>query len=303
MHRQSGDAVIARRALTSIPWAAWFVAGPLALVTLATLAIVLGGSFVTVPAAAGTCAASIDETITVAEVGGSGEFAPSEFERAFPEVPGLLAPGATGSDELSIRSIAEAPVAVTLIVESQDSPVANIDHDLRVTITWAGTIAATGTYSQVVGERIPLGTIEPQAQDILRVDVELPAVAEEDNDTQDRTWPLRFDLGVQADTECESDRTDDRADSDSRGGSDATDDSAGEAASAEGSSSNGDDAHVDGTDTAEGSALPRTGIGGLGVIALAAFVLAFAGFLLVAAARRRSSGGPGAADSEGEDLR
>ncbi len=82
---------------------------------------------------------------------------------------------------------------------------------------------------------------------------------------------------------------------------DATDDTAGEAASAEGSSSNGDDAHVDGTDTAEGSA-PRTGIDGLGVIALAPSCSRSQGSSSSPPhAGDRAAGR--AADSEGEDLR
>lgn len=299
--------MIARR---SVPMVAWFLMGPLAVVALAAAAIGFWGSLVPVPASAETCPASIDETITVAEVGGS-EFAPSDFDRAFPAVPGLLAPGDSGGDELSIRSIAEAPVTVTLIVESRQSPVEDVDHDLRVTVTWAGTIAATGTYSQIVGQRVPLGTIEPRDRAVLRVDVELPAVDEEDNDTQEKEWPLRFDLGVQADGECAGDRTDDRADSDADGAGGPEGHASGEDPSAQAASSGDDDGDggseraADGADAVDADAsggesahkddraLPRTGVEGLGIIALAAFVLAFAGFLLVAAGRRRRSSGAG----------
>lgn len=297
--------MIARR---SVPMVAWFLMGPLAVVALAAAAIGFWGPLVPVPASAETCPASIDETITVAEVGGR-EFAPSDFDRAFPAVPGLLAPGDSGGDELSVRSIAEAPVTVTLIVESRQSPVEDVDHDLRVTVTWAGTIAATGTYSQIVGQRVPLGTIEPQDRAVLRVDVELPSVDEEDNDTQEKEWPLRFDLGVQADGECAGDRTDDRADSDADGAGGPEGHASGEEPSAQASSSGDDDgdgsergadadasgAHASGGEAAQPDdrALPRTGVEGLGIIALTAFVLAFVGFLLVGAGRRRRSSGAG----------
>lgn len=315
--------MIARR---SVPMVAWFLMGPLSVVALAAAAIGFWGPLVPVPASAETCPASIDETITVAEVGGR-EFAPSEFDRAFPAVPGLLAPGDSGGDELSVRSIAEAPVTVTLIVESRQTPVEDVDHDLRVTVTWAGTVAATGTYSQIVGQRVPLGTIEPRDRAVLRVDVELPAVDEEDNDTQEKEWPLRFDLGVQADGECAGDRTDDRADSDADGAGGPEGHTSGEDTAAQASSSGDDDGdggeHGDeraadadangaGANSADESggqpahpddrALPRTGVEGLGIIALTAFVLAFAGFLLVAAGRRRRPSGaehdaPGAGTS------
>ena len=304
--------MIARR---SVPMVAWFLMGPLAVVALAAAAIGFWGSLVPVPASAETCPASIDETITVAEVGGS-EFAPSEFDRAFPAVPGLLAPGDSGGDELSVRSIAEAPVTVTLIVESRQSPVEDVDHDLRVTVTWAGTVAATGTYSQIVGQRVPLGTIEPRDRAVLRVDVELPAVDEEDNDTQEKEWPLRFDLGVQADGECAGDRTDDPADSDADGAGGPEGHASGEDPSAQAAATgdddgdggnaraadgaDGSDADVNSADASGGEsahkddrALPRTGVEGLGIIALTAFVLAFAGFLLVAAGRRRRPSGAG----------
>ena len=292
--------------------AAWFVAGPLTLVTLATLAIVYAASLTPVPVSAGACPASIDETITVAEVGGGPELAPSEFDRAFPEVPGLLAPGASGGDALSIRSIAEVPVLVTLIVEPEESPVRNDAHDLQVTITWAGTVAATGSYSQIVGQRVPLGTIAPQERGTLQVDVDLPAVTEKDNDTQERTWPLRFDLGVRADSGCDSDRTDDRADADtggSRDGSGTAEDGAGaDGSAADGSSSDGDgkDGGTTATDagahaSGNGSALPRTGVDGLGIIALAAFVLAFAGFLLIVGGRGRSQSAANTADEQAID--
>lgn len=193
---------------------------------LIALAVAGALALVPAPASAAACPSSIDDAIRVSETDGGEETAPGDLARAFPDVPELLAPGAGADDALAIRSIAEVPVTATLRVAPETTPVENPDRDLQVTITWAGRTVAEGTYRDIVGTSIELGSLAPGARETLAVDVALPAVDERDNDTQKRTWPLRFTLGVGAGGECaaaadEDTQADDRADAASSADSDA----------------------------------------------------------------------------------
>lgn len=288
---------------------------------LIALAVAGALALVPVPASAAACPSSIDDAIRVSETDGGEETAPGDLARAFPDVPELLAPGAGADDALAIRSIAEVPVTATLKVAPETTPVENPDRDLRVTITWAGRTVAEGTYRDIVGTSIDLGTLAPGARETLAVDVALPAVDERDNDTQKRTWPLRFTLGVGAGDECaaaatEDARADVRADAassaDSDAGADATagaddsadaDDTAGAAADADGTDA---DAAGGGTTSAQaatasdasatstgdgGGALPRTGLESAGLVGLAGIAIGLGAVVIAGARRRRAEKG------------
>ncbi|WP_232623651.1 hypothetical protein [Brevibacterium casei] len=287
---------------------------------LIALAVAGALALVPAPASAAACPSSIDDAIRVSETDGGEETAPGDLARAFPDVPELLAPGAGADDALAIRSIAEVPVTAMLRIAPETTPVENPDRDLRVTITWAGRTVAEGTYRDIVGTSIDLGALAPGARETLAVDVALPAVEERDNDTQKRTWPLRFTLGVGAGGECADDdaQADDRADAassaDSDSGADDTadadaddtanaDDTAGAAADADGTDA---DAAAGGTTSAQaasandasatstsdgGGALPRTGLESAGLVALAGIAIGLGAVLIAGARRRRAEKG------------
>ncbi|GAA0035242.1 hypothetical protein JCM18882A_25360 [Brevibacterium metallidurans] len=273
------------------------------LLTAVTVAI-LG---IAAPASAKECPTSIAEAVRVSETDGSGESAPDDLQRAFPDVPELMAPGSGGDDELRVRSIAEVPVTAVLIVAPETAGVADPAHDLQVSITWAGRTVAKDSYRKVVGQRFALGELAPDADATLRVSVDLPAVGERDNDTQTRTWPLRFSLGLSTGVECApggSDAGGSAAEADDSGGGTAAEaetraDSDGTSAagssseaSSSGSSgiSNSSAGSAGGAGSADGGwALPRTGFGGAGLITLAAAAIGL-GLALVAVARRRRAG-------------
>jgi len=271
-------------------------------------------------ASASGCPTEIDSAIRVSELGSAEEIAPSELDRSFPDVPERLAPGSGGGDRLQIHSIADVPVDASLRVDDAKSPVGG-DGDLHVTITWNEDTVAEGSYGDVVGESYEIARLAPDGEATLGVEVELPAVDEWDNRTQNRTWPLQFSLGIGA--ECGG-GSDDGADassgadasgraeasgkSDDRGdaaGEDAhrTADSQGDRDDSAAAADQGDDASSgtnevdssgagsadDGTAEA-GPNLPRTGFDSAGIIVLASAALGF-GAVLLAASRRRRSGG------------
>ena len=288
---------------------------------LISLAVAGALALVPAPASAVACPSSIDDAIRVSETDGGEETAPGDLARAFPDVPELLAPGAGADDALAIRSIAEVPVTATLRVAPETTPVENPDRDLQVTITWAGRTVAEGTYRDIVGTSIELGSLAPGARETLAVDVALPAVEERDNDTQKRTWPLRFTLGVGAGGECvatadEDAQADVRADAASSADSDAgADDTAGDDDTADADDTAGAAADADGTDASAaaggttssqaatasdasatstgdgGGALPRTGLESAGLVALAGIAIGLGAVLIAGARRRRAEKG------------
>lgn len=239
------------------------------------------------PAAAATtrCPTSINEALVVSETDGSNEVAPSDLDRPFPDVPERLVPGGRESDALRITPIAEVPVETTLIVADGDTSVIDPDHDLHVRITWGDRVLKSGSYRDIVGSKLSLGTLEPGRSDTLSVEVELPWVDERDNDTQERRWPLRFNLGVATGEECDSNSKEDATvDDDSTTRADATTDGADDSRS---TSNAAQDATTNSSDDVQGDGdLPRTGFMGglLLVIAGAAVIL---GFVLVVVSRRR----------------
>lgn len=286
-------------------------AAALVLLTAVTAAI-LG---VAAPASAKECPTSIAEAVRVSETDGSGESAPNDLQRAFPDVPDLLSPGSGGDDELRVRSIAEVPVTAVLIVAPETAGVADPAHDLQVSITWAGRTVAKDSYRRVVGQRFALGELAPDADATLRVSVDLPAAGEQDNDTQTRSWPLRFSLGLSTGVECapggsdaggsaaEADdsaggtaaEAETRADSDGTSAAGSNSDasnsgSSGISGSSAGSAGGGSAGSAGSAGSGDGGwALPRTGFGGAGLITLAAAVVGL-GLVLVAVARRRRAG-------------
>lgn len=181
-------------------WDASTVARPVLLGLVVATALTIDVS----AASASDCPTSIDAAVRISELGSAEEFAPSELDRSFPDVPERLAPGSGGRDHLRIRSIADVPVDASLRVADETSPVGG-DGDLHVSITWNGDTVAEGSYGDVVGQSYEFGRLAPDSEGTLGVEVELPSAGELDNRTQNRTWPLRFSLGIGSDCDGASD--------------------------------------------------------------------------------------------------